>query len=70
MERPQEYIINASRIITFHLEEKMKRTIQKLFTSVGKFKQSHYQLLMALVILSLLVLGAGAPGTTGGVGGH
>ena len=48
----------------------MKRTIQKLFTSVGKFKQSHYQLLMALVILSLLVLGAGAPGTTGGVGGH
>jgi len=47
----------------------MKNIIQKLSLSAGKIDRRHLQLLMALAILSLLVLGAGAPAMTGGGGG-
>ena len=47
----------------------MKKIIQKLSLSAGKIDRRHVQILLALVILSLLVLGAGAPGVGGGSGG-
>ncbi len=47
----------------------MKKIIQKLSLSAGKIDRRHVQILLALVILSLLVLGAGAPGVDGGSGG-
>ena len=50
--------------------QKMKNLLQKLTLSAGKIEKHHIQVLMALVVLSLLVLGAGAPAMDGGVGGH
>jgi len=47
----------------------MKKIIQKLSLSAGKIDRRHIQILIALVILSLLALGAGAPGVDGGGGG-
>ena len=47
----------------------MKNLVQKLSLSAGKIDKRHVQILMALVVLSLLVLGAGAPGVSGGPGG-
>jgi len=47
----------------------MKNLIQKLSLSAGKIDKRHVQILMALVVLSLLVLGAGAPGMDSGGGG-
>jgi hypothetical protein len=47
----------------------MKKFIHKLYLSAGKIDRRHLQLLIALVVLSLLVLGAGAPGMDGGPGG-
>jgi hypothetical protein len=54
---------------TYQLEEKMKKIIQKLYLSAGKIDRRYLQIFLALVILSLLVLGAGAPGMSGGGGG-
>jgi hypothetical protein len=47
----------------------MKNLLQKFTLSAGKIEKRHIQVLMALVVLSLLVLGAGAPGMDGGSGG-
>jgi len=47
----------------------MKNLIQKLSLSANKIEKRHIQILMALVVLSLLVLGAGAPGVGSGGGG-
>ncbi len=47
----------------------MKNLIQKLSLSSARIDKRHLQILMALVVLSLLVLGAGAPGMSGGPGG-
>lgn len=48
----------------------MKNLIQKLSLSAAKIEKRHLQVLMALVVLSLLVLGAGAPGMGSGGGGY
>jgi len=47
----------------------MKKMIQKLTLSSVKIERRHVQILLALAILSMLVLGAGAPGMDGGSGG-
>ncbi len=47
----------------------MQNLLQKMTLSAGKIEKRHIQILMALVVLSLLVLGAGAPGVGGGPGG-
>ncbi len=47
----------------------MKNIIQKLFLSAGKIEKRHIQVLMVLIVLSMLVLGAGAPGMDSGGGG-
>ena len=47
----------------------MKRVIQELYLSAGKIDRRHVQILLATLILSLLVIGAGAPGISGGAGG-
>lgn len=47
----------------------MKKMIQKLTLSSGKIDRRHVQILLALVVLTMLVLGAGAPGMDGGTGG-
>ncbi|MFV1950052.1 MAG: hypothetical protein ACC633_09025 [Anaerolineales bacterium] len=47
----------------------MKKIIRNLSLSAGKINRRHVQIILALVILSLLVLGAGAPGVDGGPGG-
>jgi hypothetical protein len=47
----------------------MKNFIQKLYLSAGRIDRRHLQILLALVVLSLLVLGAGAPGVDPGPGG-
>ena|GEM_PF-5599754 len=49
--------------------QKMKNLLQKFTLSAGKIEKRHIQILMALVVLSLLVLGAGAPGCNSGGGG-
>jgi hypothetical protein len=48
----------------------MKRIIQNLSMSAGKIDRRHIQLFLALLTLSLLVIGAGAPAVQGGGGGH
>ena len=45
------------------------KNIQKLSLKALKIDRRHIQVLIALVTLSLLVLGAGAPGVGGGPGG-
>lgn len=47
----------------------MKKMIQKFSLTASKIERRHLQILMALVVLGLLVLGAGAPGVDGGGGG-
>ena len=47
----------------------MKKIIQKFTLSAGKIDRRHFQIFFALLILSMLVLGAGAPGVAGGAGG-
>jgi hypothetical protein len=47
----------------------MKKMIQKFSLTAGKVDRRHVQIFMALVVLSMLVLGAGAPGMNGGPGG-
>jgi hypothetical protein len=54
---------------TSQLEEKMNKLIQKLTLSAGSINRRHIQIFLTLLILSLLVLGAGAPGMDGGAGG-
>jgi hypothetical protein len=49
--------------------EKMKKLIQKVSLTASKIDRRQIQLVMALVVLGLLVLGAGAPGVDGGSGG-
>ena len=47
----------------------MKSLIQKYSLSAGKINRRHIQTFLVLLTLSMLVLGAGAPGMQGGVGG-
>lgn len=47
----------------------MKSLIQKFSLSTGKINRRHVQTFLVLLTLSMLVLGAGAPGMNGGVGG-
>ena len=47
----------------------MKSLIQKYSLSAGKVNRRHIQIFLVLLTLSMLVLGAGAPGMQGGVGG-
>ena len=47
----------------------MKKLINEIVFSAGKIDRRKVRFLFALLILSLLVLGAGAPGVGGGVGG-
>lgn len=47
----------------------MKKMIQKFSLTAGNVDRRHVQIFMALVVLSMLVLGAGAPGMNGGPGG-
>jgi hypothetical protein len=61
--------MNASYPISYLVEEKMNKFIQKLSLSISKIDRRHIQLLIVLVTLSLLVLGAGAPAISGGSGG-
>lgn len=48
----------------------MKKMIQKFSLTASKIEGRHIQILMALVVLSLLVIGGGAPGVDAGGGGH
>jgi len=47
----------------------MKKLTQKLSLSVAKIERRHIQVFLTLLVLSMLVLGAGAPGVAGGSGG-
>lgn len=47
----------------------MKNIIQKLSLTTSKIDRRHLQILTAILVLSMLVLGAGAPGVGGGPGG-
>ena len=47
----------------------MKKIIQKLSLKTVKIDRRHLQIFMALLVLSMLVLGAGAPGMGSGGGG-
>jgi len=47
----------------------MKSLIQKFSLSTGKINRRHIQVFLVLLTLSMLVLGAGAPGMDGGIGG-
>ena len=47
----------------------MKNIIQKISLSASKIDRRHLQIFIALLVLSMLVLGAGAPGMDGGPGG-
>jgi hypothetical protein len=47
----------------------MKKTISKISLFSSKISRRQLQVVLALVTLALLVLGAGAPGMDGGVGG-
>ncbi|NOQ39935.1 MAG: hypothetical protein GQ562_06415 [Anaerolineales bacterium] len=47
----------------------MKSLIQKFSLSTGKINRRHIQIFLVLLTLSMLVLGAGAPGMSGGPGG-
>ena len=47
----------------------MKKSISKLSLFSSKIDRRQVQVLLALVTLALLVLGAGAPAVSGGVGG-
>ena len=47
----------------------MKSFIEKFSLSAGKINRRHIQIFLVLLTLSMLVLGAGAPGMDGGPGG-
>jgi len=47
----------------------MKNLFQKFSLSTGKINRRHIQTFLVLLTLSMLVLGAGAPGVDGGIGG-
>jgi len=47
----------------------MKKLTQKLSLSVAKIERRHIQVFLTLLVLSMLVLGAGAPAMGGGSGG-
>lgn len=47
----------------------MKKSIQKFTLSAAKINRRHIKIFLALVTLSMLVIGAGAPGMDGGPGG-
>ncbi len=47
----------------------MKSFIEKFSLSAGKINRRHIQVFLVLLTLSMLVLGAGAPGMSGGIGG-
>ncbi len=47
----------------------MKSLIEKFSLSAGKINRRHIQIFLVLLTLSMLVLGAGAPGMDGGPGG-
>lgn len=46
----------------------MKTTISNLLISVSKINKTHLQIVWALLVLAMLVLGAGAPEDVGGIG--
>lgn len=46
----------------------MKNTFAKLQFSLTKIKPSHLKIIWILIVLAMLVLGAGAPEDVGGVG--
>lgn len=48
----------------------MKHIFRNLHLSVTKINRQHVQLIVLLITLSLFVLGAGAPGSGGGIGGY
>jgi len=47
----------------------MKKLTQKLSLSAVKIERRHIQIFLTLLVLSMLVLGAGAPAIDGGSGG-
>ncbi len=47
----------------------MNTLIQKFSLAAGKVNRRHIQIFLVLLTLSMLVLGAGAPGMSGGIGG-
>jgi hypothetical protein len=47
----------------------MKKLLTKVSLSAGKIDRRHIQIFLTLLVLALLVLGAGAPGVDGGTGG-
>ena len=49
--------------------EKMKKLSQKFSLSASKIDRRHLQIFLTLLVLGMLVVGAGAPGVTGGGGG-
>jgi hypothetical protein len=49
--------------------EFMNKLLNKLSLSAVKIDRRHIQIFLTLLVLGLLVLGAGAPGVDGGTGG-
>ena len=47
----------------------MKKSISKISLFSSKITRRQLQIVLALLTLAMLVLGAGAPGVDGGVGG-
>jgi len=47
----------------------MNKLFSQIVVSVSKINKNHLQVLLALLVLSMLVLGAGAPEGYGGSGG-
>ena len=47
----------------------MKKILQVSRQYVGKLDRRHIQFVLLILSLSLFVLGAGAPGSSGGIGG-
>lgn len=47
----------------------MKKSISKISLFSSKITRRQLQIVLALLTLAMLVLGAGAPGMDGGVGG-
>jgi hypothetical protein len=47
----------------------MNKIIHKFSRVIGKINRRHIQIFLVLLTLSMLVLGAGAPGMSGGPGG-
>lgn len=46
----------------------MKNTLARLQLLVSRINKSHLQIVWVLIVLTMLVLGAGAPEDVGGVG--